>query len=58
MSAPAQIMPKSSTIILAISLRVRSRGGASCLPHLHDRNAPSPADLRRGWIAYPEYWAA
>ena len=24
----------------------------------YDHGAPTPQDLRRGWIAYPEYWAA
>ncbi len=28
------------------------------LMKLHDSRRPGPADLRRAWIAFPEYWAA
>jgi flavin-dependent dehydrogenase len=28
------------------------------LKRYQDGSGPTPAALRRGWIAYPEYWAA
>lgn len=28
------------------------------LLHLHEKRRPDPSDLRRAWIAFPEYWAA
>ncbi len=28
------------------------------LMRVHDDHRPAPADLRRAWIAFPEYWAA
>jgi flavin-dependent dehydrogenase len=30
----------------------------SALMRLHETHYPAPADLRRAWIAFPEYWAA
>ena len=28
------------------------------LMQVHAARKPSPSDLRRAWIAFPEYWAA
>jgi len=36
--------------------RAVARRGA--LMRLHETRLPAPADLRRAWIAFPEYWAA
>jgi len=40
----------------ALARAVRRR--REILQHHETGEAPSPAALRRGWIAYPEYWAA
>ncbi len=56
-AAPEEYVEELETLFrAALERAVRKR--RALLATYRDGAHPSPAELRRGWIAYPEYWAA